>query len=87
MNENINNTIKSIDDSLNMVEKQISDLKNDREKLLASKEILFKVNNICPICNGSGVTYRKSRGDDPYERSSDLRENCTRCNGNGKYSG
>lgn len=78
-------SVNEIDEAIKLIDEQISELSANRKNLVNSKEILFKVGNTCPVCKGTGYTYRKSDGSDPYERSSDLRDSCSRCNGTGRY--
>jgi len=78
--------IKEIDDAIKTIDKQREALLEERSSLIISREVLFKVNDLCPECGGSGYYYRKSDGGDPYERSSDLKETCVRCNGTGRYN-
>lgn len=77
--------IKDIDDAIKTIDKQREILLSERKSLETSREVLYKVNDFCPNCNGRGYTYQESSGGDPYERSSDLRKICTRCKGSGKY--
>lgn len=78
-------TIRDINESILKINNQITKLQSDKQNLIYSKEVLLRTNNICPDCFGEGYHYRKSDGSDPYERSSDLRENCSRCDGTGRY--
>ena len=77
--------IKDIDDAIKEIDIQRETLLKEQQSLKISKEVLYKVNDLCPVCNGRGYTYAKSNGGDPYERSSDLQKTCTRCKGTGKY--
>ena len=77
--------IKDIDDAIKEIDIQRETLLSEKQSLKISREVLYKVNDLCPYCNGRGYTYAKSSGGDPYERSSDLQETCTRCKGTGKY--
>ena len=78
-------SVNEIDEAIKLIDEQMTELSANRKNLVNSKEILFKVGDTCPVCRGTGYTYRKSRGDDPHERSSDLRESCSRCSGSGRY--
>jgi len=77
--------LNSIDESIIKIASEITRLEKNRQSLLESKNILFETNNICPDCMGKGYYYKKSSGGDPYERSSDLQEDCNRCKGTGTY--
>lgn len=77
--------IKSIEESILKINDEITKLQDDKQNLIHSKDVLFKINNICPECYGKGFFYGKSDYSNPYEKSSDLHENCLRCKGSGKY--
>lgn len=78
--------INELGEAIKKIDSEIIKLTEEKQDLVNSREILYKVNNICPDCYGSGYYYRESDGSDPYERSSDLKETCKRCNGTGKYA-
>lgn len=73
-------------EAIKKIDAEIIKLTEEKQDLINSREILYKVNGVCPDCSGTGYYYRKSDGSDPYERSSDLKEMCQRCHGTGKYS-
>lgn len=84
---------KCVTEACKVIDQSIENLKIERKKieesinaLSESKTALYRANNICPICNGSGdiVTEENDRSD-PYAKSPDFRGTCPRCNGTGKY--
>ncbi|MEG1636098.1 MAG: hypothetical protein RR324_01165 [Cellulosilyticaceae bacterium] len=78
-------TIGVLDETINEIDERIAGLQKHKQAINVTKEAYCEVNNICSECLGEGYYYRQSSGGDPYERSSDLREDCPRCNGTGKY--
>jgi predicted methyltransferase len=78
--------INELGEAIKKIDSEIIQLTQEKQDLVNSREILYKVNGVCPDCCGSGYYYRKSDGNDPYERSSDLKEMYLRCNGTGKYN-
>lgn len=77
--------IIKLNDTITHINQQIAQLELDKEALEKTKSALYRLNDICPDCSGKGYYYRNSDGQDPYEKTSDLREPCKRCSGSGNY--
>lgn len=88
MENNIVNSIQTIDEAIKGLKEKQKEEEKQIEQLRESKSIICKINNICPICLGKGSIYDKEeamRDNDPYSRSSDFYKTCLKCNGTGKF--
>jgi hypothetical protein len=79
-------TIREIDKAIQLIDEQRVTLLQERQSLETARDVMYKINNVCAVCDGIGHTYRDSNLGDPYERSSDREVDCTKCKGTGNYS-
>ena len=90
MKEQIKETVKLLKESKQKLVEKINELNDEMSCIDKTINSLYKTNNICPVCNGTGTIYdeeeaAKYESSDPYFRSSDYKTECGRCHGTGKY--
>lgn len=88
MENKIIESIEIIDKSIKELDNKIKKLYEEKQTLDNSREIIYKINDICPVCSGKGETVDRMsmmRDNDMYSRSSDFKHTCSRCKGKGKY--
>lgn len=77
--------IKKIDESIDLINKEIEEKKQMIGNLNKSKETLFILNDICNQCYGDGEIFIPGNDMDPYHKSSNDWFVCPKCNGTKKY--
>ena len=90
MKEQIKVTVQFLKENRQKLVEKINELHNEKTCIDTTINSLYKTNNICPDCDGSGTIYDKKEAakyesSDPHFRSSDYKVECERCHGTGKY--
>lgn len=74
-----------MDTMINETTKKINDMEESLKNFKKTKTDTYKNNDVCIKCCGSGVLYSKPNYSDPYEKSSDRKYDCPKCNGTGRW--
>ena len=86
MKEQIKVTVQFLRENRQKLVEKINELHNEKTCIDKTINSLYKTNNICPDCEGSGKKEAaKYESSDPLFSSSDYKVECERCHGTGKY--